>query len=435
MNVQTMPKHEYLREYESPKEAFDAAVEEANVTAGRVLSATLFQQGGRLNLALAMTMADLGNLVRRDSAAVRGDLRSGVNRPLMPDHVKTIESYLVNNVDTGYILPSVTLTVDSDLSVYTMRSPSSLLAAWVVLRSDTRFLVTDGQHRLVALTGLSESKGRVTGALAQRSDLASDGVAVHLIFEKNTERIHQDFADAARTKQIPPSMLAAYNMREPFNKVLSQIVASSDLLRDRVDMSSKTLAKRSQKLFLLNQIRGFLKELIMGDYAAAEEAVARVAAEQLQTPEQRDAATKRAVELIATLSSQMKPWMDIVELPDGGPEANKIPAFREEFLNMTATGLNIIGRIGHIVFNNAAADPHLRSDYFGRLAGLDWKKSDRFWSGNVIAEGTTKVVTNRAPLDHAFHKVRKATHIPSDWLTPAMRRRAASLDGELKGDS
>ena len=130
--------------------------------------------------------------------------------------------------------------------------------------------------------------------------------------------------------------------------------------------------------------------------------------------------------------------MDTVEQPPPlkqGPEANKIPGFREEYLNMTATGLNIIGRIGHVVFNNAAADPQMRSDYFGRLADLDWKRSSPFWSGTVIAEGTTKVVTNRAPLDHAFHRVRKEIRIPSDWLTPSMRKRAQALDVPVKSDS
>jgi DGQHR domain-containing protein len=423
---------EYVREYETPTEAYNAAANEANVTAGRVLSATLFQQGGRLNLALAMTMADLGVLVRRNSAAARGDLRSTVNRPLMPEHAKTIQNYLIANAETGYILPSITLTVDSDLSVYTVRSPSPLRSAWLVLRSDTRFLVTDGQHRLIALIGSAEPKARVTGALEQRADLASDGVAVHLVFEKELDRIHQDFADAARTKQIPPSMLASYNMREPFNKVLSQIVSASDLFRDRIDHSSKTLGKRSQKMFLLNQVRGFLKELMLGDYAATEEAVAKVASEQLATTNQQDAVTKRAVELVAVLSQEMKPWADIVRLPSGGPEANKIPAYREEYLNMTATGLNIIGRIGHIVFNNAAADSQVRSQHFARLAKVPWTKAHAFWSGTVIAEGTTKVVTNRAPLDRAFHKVRKEVGIPSDWLTPAMRRKAEVVDGETK---
>lgn len=419
---------EYLHEYDEATDAYKAAQEEAGATAGRVLSATMFLQGGRLNLALAMTMADLSRLVKRRSAPAAGDIRSNPNRPLMSDHAKTIEAYVLSNFEKGYILPSVTLTVDSDLSVYTVKSPSPLRSAWVVLRSDTQFLVTDGQHRLVALTGSNEAKGRVTGALAQRSELASDGVAVHLIFEKDMVRIHQDFADAARTKQIPPSMLAAYNMREPFNRILTEIVAESDLLRDRIDMSSKTLGKKSQKLFLLNQVRGFLKELIMADYGAAEESVARVAAEQLATRDQQDQAIKRAVEMIAALLPEMDPWNRIVQLPGAGPEANKIAAFREEYLNMTATGLNIIGRVGHVVYNNADSDPRTCSEYFSRLAALDWKKSNPFWSGTVIAQGTTKVVTSRAPLEQAFHRVRKEIKIPSDWLTPSMRRRADVFD-------
>lgn len=428
MNVQGQ---EYLREFDEATKAYDAAVQEAAATAGRVLSATMFAQGGRLNLALAMTMSDLSRLVRRQSAPASGDIRTNVNRPLIPEHAKTIEGYILNNFESGYILPSVTLTVDSDLSIYTVKSPSPLRSAWVVLRSDTQFLVTDGQHRLVALTGSTESKGRFPGALAQRSELASDGVAVHLVFEKNTERIHQDFADAARTKQIPPSMLAAYNMREPFNRVLTQIVAGSELFRGRIDMASKTLGKKSQKLFLLNQVRGFLKELIMADYGATEEAVARVAIEQLATREQQDAAIKRAVEMVAALAPAMDPWSRILQMPDTGPEANKIATLREEFLNMTATGLNIIGRVGYVIYTNAGSDRRGRDEFFSRLAALDWRKSSPFWSGTVIAAGTTKVVTSRAPLDHAFHRVRKEINIPSDWLTAGMKKRAEAFDSTV----
>ena len=144
---------EYLREYDDMKTALEAASSEASATGGRVDAAIIFQQGNRSNLALAMTMNDLRNHVRRNSASARGDLLETINRPLIPDHAKTIEEYVVKNADEGYILPSITLTVSTDLSVYTMRSPSPVRAAWLVLTSDTRFLVTDGQHRLVALTG------------------------------------------------------------------------------------------------------------------------------------------------------------------------------------------------------------------------------------------------------------------------------------------
>ncbi len=113
------PAGEYIRECESPAAAMQGANEEAAYTTGRVLSAIMFMQGGRPNLALAMTFADVEGLVRRRSAPRDSDPRSSTNRPLMADHARTIENYLVDNAD-GYIMPSLTLTVDSDLSVYTV---------------------------------------------------------------------------------------------------------------------------------------------------------------------------------------------------------------------------------------------------------------------------------------------------------------------------
>ena len=111
----------------------------------------------------------------------------------------------------------------------------------------------------------------------------------------------------------------------------------------------------------------------------------------------------------------MEPWQEVVKLQSGTPEANKIPLLREKYLNMTATGLNLIGRIGHLVFTNAAADPQGRLHYFKKLASLDWQKGSPFWAGNVIAPETTRVLTARASVDAAFKKVREHVGIPRDW--------------------
>ena len=406
--------NEYIREREGPTAAYEAAVEEAAHTGGHILPATMFIQGGRVNLSLAMTLADVADFVHRQTAPRDSDPRASINRPLMPDHARTIERYLVDNGDS-YILPSLTLSVKSDLSVYTMKSPSPLRTAWVVMRSDTQFTVTDGQHRLVALTGSTETKSKLEGALRRRPELGGDGVAVHLVFEKDQDRIHQDFADAARTKQIPPSMLAAYNQREPFNRVLAQIARDCPLLAGRVDMMSKTLSKKSQKLFLLNQVRGFLKELILGDYAATEEAVARAAREQLATTEHQQAWIDLALRLLNTLSEHMTPWNEVVTLESGTPAANRIPPLREKYLNMTATGLNIIGRVGHLVFTNVPADAGKQAIYFEKLAKLDWRKSNPDWEGTVILPGTTRLATARSAVNLANRKVRDSLDLPPDW--------------------
>lgn len=129
----------------------------------------------------------------------------------------------------------------------------------------------------MALKGLSTTKPPLEGVLELAPEMASEGLAVLIVVEDDIERIHQDFADAAQTKQIPASLLAAYNMRVPVNRVLTKIVDGSPLLKGRVDETSKTLPKFSQSLFLLNQLRGLVKELLFGDYALAEDALRRSA--------------------------------------------------------------------------------------------------------------------------------------------------------------
>ena len=407
--------NEYIMILENPEAAKGAAHEEAGNTGGRVLPAIMFTQGGRVNLSLAMTYADVQSLVHRASAPRDSDPRRHMNRPLMPDHARNIENYLIDNPQS-YILPALTLTVASDLAVYAAKSPSPLRAAWVVLRPDTRFWVTDGQHRLVALTGSPEFRTKLVGALQRRPELGSDAVAVHLVFEREIDRIHQDFADAAQTKQIPASMLAAYNQREPFNRVLSQIVRDCALFADRVDMVSKTLSKKSQRVFLLNQVRGFLKELMLGDYAAAEDTVARVTGEQLRTKEQQDETIRRVSKLVNTLTDRMAPWNQVVALDPGTPAANKIPPIREKYLNMTATGLNVIGRIGYLVFTNVA-DVGKQAEYVEELAKVNWLKNNPDWRNNVILEvdGKLKLNTIRAAVNGAVGKVRERMGLPADW--------------------
>jgi hypothetical protein len=86
-------------------------------------------------------------------------------------------------------------------------------------------------------------------------------------------RIHQDFADAAQTKQIPASLLEAFNTREPVNRVLTKIVDESEFFRGGIDETSKSLSKNSPATFLLNQVPGMVKELPFHDYALAEASI------------------------------------------------------------------------------------------------------------------------------------------------------------------
>ncbi|MGY1901122.1 DNA sulfur modification protein DndB [Nocardia gipuzkoensis] len=76
---------------------------------------------------------------------------------------------------------------------------------------------------------------------------------------------------------------------EPVNRVLTRIVDNSPFFRGRIDETSKSLSKGSNSLFLLNQVRGLVKELLVGDYALGEDSLSRQAERRLGSRAQQDA--------------------------------------------------------------------------------------------------------------------------------------------------
>ena len=231
-------------------------------------------------------------------------------------------------------------------------------------------------------------------------------MSVLIVVEDDISRIHQDFADAAQTKQIPASLLAAYNTREPVNKVLTRLVDQSNLLKGRVDETSKTLAKLSHSVFLLNQVRGFVKELMAGDYGLAEDSLSKLAIQQLGTFQQQDMFVMRANQLLDLLTENMEPWKTIANIPLDDTMASQIPDLRKEYINLTATGLVIIGRVAFYV-NKHYPEGQRPAKYLDLATKIDWRRSAEIWQGTIILEGG-KLVSSRSPVKLASERVLRA---------------------------
>ncbi|WP_218062401.1 DNA sulfur modification protein DndB, partial [Micromonospora sp. II] len=213
-----------------------------------------------------------------------------------------------------------------------------------------------------------------------------------------------------QTKQIPASLLAVYNTREPVNQVLARITDESKLLHGRIDELGKTLPKASQKLFLLNQIRGMVKSLLFGDYALAEDTLSRMAATRLATQEQRDEFVAETLNMLGVLTELMEPWSEIAQLPTSGSGADKIVALREKWVNLTATGINVIGTVVYEI-NRHTVDPEQRAAYYRKLAvEIDWRRSAGIWANNIVVpDGKQgKIATNRGPVSAAVRNVKQA---------------------------
>ncbi len=396
-------------EHEDILHAMEAASREASAVGGRIFPCTVFKQGTRTMVATAFPNPFIKRQVVRESAIKGNSPRDTLNRPLMPDHAKSIKEYVIANHD-DYILPPVTLNVDQHPSLHVQRSPGApTRLGYIVVHDATRFYVTDGQHRIAALSGYQSGRSNTPGALDELPQLNSDAIAVLIVIETDRTRIQQDFADAAQTKQIPPSLLAVYNTREPVNKVLAAITARSKLLDGRIDETSKTLPKLSQHIFLLNQVRGFVKELLFGDYAMSEDSLTRQAAQRLGASKEQDEFVEDALLLLDTLTEHMHPWSTIVNLPRSGGVANQIPDFRAQYVNMTATGLNIIGRMGYEI-SKEPSETVRHQRYVDLAVKVDWRRTADTWKNNIISSDN-KISTQRGPVNAAAKAVREVLGI------------------------
>jgi DNA sulfur modification protein DndB len=393
-----------LTQHDTLLAAQQAANEAAAASGGRVFTCVVFQQGGRLMLTTAFSYAFLVRHVVAESAAKGGNPRPFTNRPVDTGHVRTIAKYLSDNED-DYILPPVTLNVRDVPAVHIPRGNFATTVGFVVIGDETRFSITDGQHRLLAISRRSET-------LPDESRFMSDSISVVIVIEPKIARIHQDFADAAQSKQIPASLLAAFNTREPMNRVLTQIVDESPFFRGRIDETSKSLSKNASQTFLLNQVRGMVKELLFHDYALSEASIPARSAQEIRATEQQEAFVKRTIAMLDILTKHMAPWDSIVELPTAGGPANRVPDYRQRYINMTATGLVIIGHVAYEIEKNPDANWR-EARYMDLATKVDWRRDAPIWQGNIITDG--KISTVRGPGRVAAQAVMKQIGIlPSE---------------------
>lgn len=397
-----------VMEHPTDKEAREAAIDHATATGARVFPAVVFSQGQRRCLATAFPLSFIARAVRVDPAKKGEDPRTATNRPLMADHVHGIQAYLRSTQGKRYILPAITLNLREEPTLHVLKSNSIIKNGHLVVSDEAKFWVADGQHRVAAIAGHNAGKRPTAGILDDIPEMGRDGIGVIIVVENDIKQIHQDFADAAQTKQIPPSLLAAYNRRDPVNRVLDSIVMESELFKGRVDETSKTLPKMSQKLFLLNQVRGMLKELIAKDYAMTDEQLARHAGERLATEEAQVEFIERTNQLLTELTKCMEPWNKIAQ----GVPGNQIPDLRQNYLNLSASGLVIIGRVAYDIDKNQ--DEASRLALYRDLATkIDWRRDAEIWEGSVILKegGKTKLMTQRGAINKAAQRVREILNL------------------------
>lgn len=375
-----------------------AGAEVAN-TGGFSVPVVRFRQGIRRMLTGALPISWMKSRLEARSAGRQGsihDTRSAMNRPEIVEHTRNIAKYIKENHKNRYIVPPMTLNIQQRVHLYTVDYPAEFLPGYLVIPGTAKLAITDGQHRRSALiAALDEMDAE------QQSEFGRDAVAVMISCESDLPQIHQDFADCSKTKALPPSLLAVYDLRNPANRLVADLEGTCKLFKDRIDSTSKTLSKKSTYLFLANQVRQMVKELLLGSYATPDVQFERRASELLGTEPQYQQVLARYSEYINAVTQAISVWREIAQVRPGTLEASQIPAKREQgWVCLTATGLNLIGRVGHQLFTNSVAD---WPNYVTELGQVDWRKSAAIWQDNII-QGQ-KVMTQQGPLHKAFERL------------------------------
>jgi DNA sulfur modification protein DndB len=407
------------------EEAQIKAQQEAANVMGTTIPVMIFRQGKRTHLTGAVPMGFIADKILVQGAEKRSrlaDAKSALNRPEDPSHTAVIAKYLFDNYREKYILPPLTLNLRQRVSLYVPDYNAEIKPGYLVVPRTAALAVTDGQHRTKAIIDLL-SKLDTENA----ESFAADAVAMMITCESDLSQIHQDFADCSRTKPLPPSQVAVFDQRNPANRLLLQIEDRCRLFKGRIDPTSKSLSKNSIFLFLANQLRQMVKELVCGSFAMPDADFEKRANQQLGTEAKMEAALNKYAEFVNYLTERIPVWNDISKLAPDTLHTSQIPLKRQEgWICLTVTGLNVIGRIGHQLFTTPDLDGEW-TKYADRLAQLDWSRSAEIWQGNIVQNG--KIRTQNSPVKEAIEAVRQAIDLPKHQ--PAAERSTSSATIEV----
>jgi DGQHR domain-containing protein len=391
-------------------EARNRAMERVMSGNAIVLPCMTYRQGGRSMISFVLPLAVMKRHLEFDSTPKGGDVRAHLNRTLMPDHVSSIKGYLRDNHDR-YILPGITLNAAAHVEIFQIGEPlGGIAAGFVVLGSATRFVPVDGQHRGAAIVGYKRGDRFTPGILDDLPELGDDGVTVQLTLEDDIVQLHQDFADAGRTKPIPANTLAAYDMRQPVNQLLNTVIEQSPFLKGRIDTTSKTLSARAQAVFLVSSIRGLVKVMMLGSTRPSEQQFEKEVFDRFKTQGAREETVAAVGRLLSTLTENMEPWNVIAGLKPGFGESNSVPELRERYVNLTMSGLVVIGTVGHYAWTHTTPDQQV--EIYKRLAAVNWSRVNPMWQETgfikkVGKDGTYKydVTRSRTEIDAAAERL------------------------------
>lgn len=411
------------------EDALMRASVDASTTEAAFLSVQAFKQGCRWCFSGAITVhrlkeSDLTHASVPQNSSVTATKEAN-NRPLIEDHAAGIKDYLVKYADEKFILPSITLSTGSDIRFYSGNvGDATFVPGVLVIPMGSKLNIVDGQHRKKAILDTLAELTKTDPEKAAR--FRAQGVAVLIVSESETRQVHQDFSDCSKTKALPPSLIALYDVRNRANGLLVDLEDRVSVFKGKLDGNAKTLTARSEYLFLVNQVRQMVKETVGGNYAMGELDFEKLSNRKLAEGEAYARALETYVEFLQAFTEANPVWSELATAAPPDPSAKKaqpgsVSKRRAEgWIHLTATGLVLIGR----VIKHCVSTPGIDHGAVARsLAALDWSRDSALFAGNIVQTGGPggkgRILTSQVPVRKAFEQIMGALSAPAESVPAA----------------
>lgn len=356
-----------------------------------------------------------------DKGSLAEEALTANNRPVIKDHWMAIAEYLKKSLDRDepFIIPPLTLNSTGAVQIYVPDNQSHINTGYAVLPDETSIHITDGQHRFLGINKVAhDTRGTPQGEIFMTSS-----IPFLMTIEADTNQVHQDFADAGRTKALPPSLLAVYDTRQPANGAVMRIIEGTPLLKGRVDATSNTLSKSSPFIFLVNQVRQFVKHSLTGATGASETSFSEQADAAMTNRESRDRWIRSRIAFLKIMTEIVPDWNQIAQLsqPGESDSATVLKKTREikQKQNVPLNGafMTTLGLLSYKVLDDiTSADldeyqmmSQLR-ETLKPLNHLDWSRQGPTWDGNIVTGG--KIRTQAPAVRAASQKMLEHLGLP-----------------------
>lgn len=129
---------------------------------------------------------------------------------------------------------------------------------------------------------------------------------------------------------------------------------------------------------------------------------------ELSDSNRQDETAGRILRLVETLTEYMKPWKEIASFQPGEAKSSQIPEFREEFVNLSNSGLAVIGRVAHEI---SKTDEREWGDFFIALASkFDWRRDGKIWRDSKLVEidkekGRKRITGGRDVIENTVNRI------------------------------